>query len=258
MVLAIFAADRGLIQYMVGKKFILYQTEQIHSEYGLFSSHAGYQYMINQASIIFEYSPYGLSFLQRHGMGSKSHYLPPAYHRIWEMRDRSFDQGSDIDVLFYGTTSERRVRIISDLYNKGVNVVALDYSHLAYGPELEKYVGRAKVILNVHQFDDLDVLETVRLAPLVASGKFVISEQSDHNPYAHGVVFAHYDALVQTCIHFLSLGVHERQSIADRGRSYFRLSSFRIGFVKSYRQQTGRILFDLIAAKSFPEVGLEG
>ncbi|MCP3890377.1 MAG: hypothetical protein GY702_16130 [Desulfobulbaceae bacterium] len=49
----------------------------------------------------------------------------------------------DIDILFYGSLNERRLKVLEELKAKGVNVV-----HLfgVYGKKRDLYISRAKVV----------------------------------------------------------------------------------------------------------------
>ena len=51
--MAVFAEDHGLLDYARGKKYVLYQMEQLHKNYGLLPTHDKYGYMIKEAGIIF-------------------------------------------------------------------------------------------------------------------------------------------------------------------------------------------------------------
>lgn len=127
----------------------------------------------------------------------------------------------DIDVIFHGSLNPRRARILEELRARGASVV-----HLfdMYGPERDAWIARARVVLNVH-FYEAAVLEQVRIAPLLANGCFVVSEQSPHPetapPWRDGVLFAPYEALVDTVMASLDdPELRERQ--AARGQRLFR------------------------------------
>jgi predicted O-methyltransferase YrrM len=88
----------------------------------------------------------------------------------------------DIDVLFYGWLTPRRVKIINDLRAAGMNVVATD---TAYGGGRDNLISRAKVVLNVHH-DGRDMFEIVRVSYLLANSKCVVSEPSiDDEDYSY-------------------------------------------------------------------------
>lgn len=121
-------------------------------------------------------------------------------------------------MLFYGSLNERRVKILSQLQEKGVKVI-----HLwgVYGPERDEYISRSKIILNIH-FYESKVFEVVRVSYLLANRKFVISELGNDRKieefFGDGLVFSTYGAIVDTCLNYLKDG-GTRAKIAKRGFS---------------------------------------
>ena len=122
----------------------------------------------------------------------------------------------DIDVLLYGSLSDRRINILKELKNKGLNVVGL---FGAYGEKRDKYIARSKIILNIHYYE-ARVFEIIRVSYLLANKKFVISEVGQDNdlekPFAKGMVFSTYKELVEKCIEYLKEEGH-RKEIAEKG-----------------------------------------
>lgn len=78
----------------------------------------------------------------------------------------------DIEVLFYGSMNVRRAQIIDKLVVSGLQV-----EHLfgVYGKERDAVIARAKVVLNLHHYDNA-VFEIFRVSHLVANKKCVVSE----------------------------------------------------------------------------------
>ena len=84
----------------------------------------------------------------------------------------------DIDVLFYGDTNcARRKKIISEL-DKSFNVHV--ESNL-FGEEMLDIIRRSKVIINIHYYDGA-LLETPRIAEILALGKAVIVSERSNDP----------------------------------------------------------------------------
>jgi len=127
----------------------------------------------------------------------------------------------DIDVLLYGSLNDRRINILKELKNNGLNVAGL---FGAYGEKRDKYIARSKVILNIHYYE-ARVFEIVRVSYLLANKKFVISEvgQDDdlEKPFARGMVFSTYQELVEKCIEYLRKE-HLRKEIAGKGFNLMR------------------------------------
>jgi acetyltransferase-like isoleucine patch superfamily enzyme/SAM-dependent methyltransferase len=122
----------------------------------------------------------------------------------------------EIDVLFYGSPTEERTKVLETLRQKGLKVVELAG---VYGTERDSAISNAKIILNIHAYK-AQIFEIVRVSYLLANRAFIISEESSNDPQAQalqdGIAFAQYDDLVETCLHFLE-HPQERQLIAEKG-----------------------------------------
>ena len=201
----------GLPATLKGQPYVVYQLECLDERRGLLSEWPEYWELLQNARAIWDYSPAGTAFLKQKGLANV-HYVPPAFHRSLEaFRPR---QNPEIDVLFVGSPHPRRHRIIAALQERGLAVVNLEAS---FGEARNRHIARAKVVLNVHAWDDLPALETVRLSYLLANRVFVISEEGDHNPYENGVVYAPYDRLAETCAEYVRAPAEQRERVAEAG-----------------------------------------
>lgn len=90
----------------------------------------------------------------------------------------------DIDVLFYGGMNHKRSVLTSQL--GGYKHKVLTNNFQAWGETLNEYIGRSKIILNLH-FYDSHIQEQVRIFPLVANDCCVLSEVSRRN-YFDGLI----------------------------------------------------------------------
>jgi hypothetical protein len=106
----------------------------------------------------------------------------------------------DIDVLFYGSTNERRLAIINQLKERGLNVEVL---FGVYGDERDKIISRSKVILNCHNYSS-QIFEIVRCFYLMTNSKAIVTEvnvgTSIDAIYRDGLCMAPYESLVDACI----------------------------------------------------------
>lgn len=122
----------------------------------------------------------------------------------------------DIDILLYGSLNDRRMAILKELKNKGLNVVGL---FGVYGEKRDKIIARSKIILNIHYYE-ARVFEIVRVSYLLANRKFVISElgqdEEIEKPFLHGVVFSDYKELVKRCMKYVK-EERQRKEIAEKG-----------------------------------------
>jgi hypothetical protein len=197
---------------LTARPYVLYQLEQLSDDVGHARDFPGYWRILQRANHILEYAPYGMGVLDRLGLSDRTSFFPPAHHRSLERFSPAPEQ--DIDVLFYGSYSDRRNAVLDQLRAAGVKVVGL---FGVYGDALDAYLRRAKIVLNVHMWPGLSVLETVRLSYLLANRCFVVSEFGDYNPYADGLAFAKYDDLAPLCLRWLDKGAPARQAVAEAG-----------------------------------------
>lgn len=150
---------------------IIYNLEQpTHPRFEIVKSIA------HRAACVWEYSRSSLSEWQSAGIPVR--HVPIGYVPTLT---RIPAGAEDIDVLFYGNLTERRLRILTELKESGLEVVATDH---IYGGGRDNLISRAKIILNLHQ-DGHSKFEIVRCSYLFANRKCVVSETSlDQSEYA--------------------------------------------------------------------------
>ncbi|MGB8842569.1 MAG: hypothetical protein WCC64_16030 [Aliidongia sp.] len=126
----------------------------------------------------------------------------------------------DIDVLFYGSGTERRRIILTGLRQTGIHLANV---FGAYGPARDALIARAKVVLNIHSYET-KIMEVVRISYLLANRKAIVSEldldtemEPDLRDAVAGVPF---DGLIAEC-HRLIADAAARQQLEDRGYGLF-------------------------------------
>jgi len=104
------------------------------------------------------------------------------------------------DVLFYGSINNRRRDILKALQQAGMNVRCL---YGVYGAERDRAIAEAKVVLNVHFYED-SIHEIVRTSHLLANAKAVVCECNPDTEIDEdmrcAVVARPYGELVEACI----------------------------------------------------------
>jgi hypothetical protein len=205
-----------LLERLRGKFYVVYQLEQLDEAHGLLNAWPEYNTLLTKAGWIWDYAPSSTAFLRARGFANVA-YLPPGFHACLDKFRPVADPKHDI--VFLGTQHPRRDRILDALRGAGCSV---DQMYGVYGAERNARLADARIALNIHAWDRLNILETIRLGLLLANRGFVISETSDHNPYGEGVVYADYDALVETCLDYLKRPVDNRAAIAAKGAAIFR------------------------------------
>lgn len=122
----------------------------------------------------------------------------------------------DIDVLFYGSLCERRVRILEALKSEGLKVL-----HLfgVYGEKRDEAIARAKIVLNINSFDD-GVFEIVRVSYLLANRVCVVTEGKVDDPaiepFREGLEIAPFEEIVARC-KVLAGDEPRRRALAENG-----------------------------------------
>ncbi|MGZ6142713.1 MAG: glycosyltransferase family protein [Myxococcales bacterium] len=135
--------------------------------------------------------------------------------------ERIAPSAEDIDVLFYGSTNPRRLRVLEALQQAGARV---EIAWNVYGSRRDELIARSRVVLNLHYFE-AKVFEIVRVSYLLANGRAVVSERGaapeEEAPFEEAVRFADYDGLVPACLDLLS-NERERARLGEAGRRIMR------------------------------------
>ena len=146
---------------------------------------------------VWDYSQRNVDWLKNQGINDAAIYVPIGYAPALSRIDKSADQ--DIDVLFYGWLNERRQAVLNELERRGLKVVALNNS---FGAELDAYISRAKVVVNIH-FYETKIFEIIRVSYLLSNKKAVVSEvepDTEIDPELRGaVVGVPYHELADGC-----------------------------------------------------------
>ena len=187
----------ALISSHLKQPYIVYQMEILDDHQGHLKNYPKYLDFLSRALSVWEYSPKNFEYLKSKGLKNLS-YVPPGYHPACE--NFSWQESPhEFDFLFIGSLSPRRSEFLQSLINTGYRVGAITQNNGAFGENRDQVIANSKIIVNVHCFDDLDVLETVRISYLLSNHAIVISEASDHDPYLGAVGYAPYSELVDYC-----------------------------------------------------------
>jgi hypothetical protein len=191
--------------------YIVFQLEALDKEQGFSAAHPAYFDFLRGAKQVWDYSPRNTQYLDGIGIANVRHIplgYSPRLARIVDAREQ------DIDVLFFGIVTPRRLLIMNELHRAGFETALLTG---VYGPARDSQIGRAKIVVNIHQFDTSQ-LEHLRITYLLNNKRFVISEKSENHPYGDGVVFCDYKDIVPHCAHYLGRGMKEKRArIAKSG-----------------------------------------
>jgi len=153
---------------MLPKNFILYQVEQMNSNFFTLK----YLKDLQKSNIIWEFSIRNKIKYDQIDL-KKIFYQPMPFYYDPPVNDstNSTDESNVYDVAFYGTTNERRVKILNNLSDKFK-------TNVGYGKiskERDSIIRKSKIILNLHYYKDSS-LEACRINEILQYDKIIISE----------------------------------------------------------------------------------
>lgn len=189
---------------------VLINLEQLGSESVLLGN--GYIDELSRWPVL-DYNSANIEFMrQRNGAKQLAFELPfvPGPAAIFRP-DLAVEKS--VDVLFFGTLSERRSLIIDQLRGAGLSVEVVVG---AYAWELSPAVLRARIVLHIHYYSS-KLFPISRMLQPVANGVPVVCETSVHSDLSDwsrsGMVFADYEQLVATCLALLHAPQRQLDSV---------------------------------------------
>ncbi|WP_216897445.1 hypothetical protein [Nocardia alni] len=172
---------------------VVYQLEPV-SAHTLRTDHVRMDVL--RRHVVWDYSRHNVEQLRARGV--PAHYVPFGYHP--RLRRVTPAPEQDIDVLFYGGGTTRRIAIVSALRRAGLEAVHVSG---VYGSALDPIIARAKVVLNLHAHTEYRVMESVRVGYLLSNRKAVVAEvgpSDDDDDLGGGVTAVRYPELVDACV----------------------------------------------------------
>ena len=162
---------------------------------------------------VWDYSLSNIDYLQRSNISPQARHVPVGYVPQWS-RIESAEQ--DIDVLFFGTLTDRRKRVLYALADLGLKA---RYLVGVFGPERDRWIARSKVVLNIHAQAG-GLFEYLRVLYLLANRKAVVTEPGEVGEIdpemARGLEVAPYERLVDSCVR-LANDAGARRMLAETG-----------------------------------------
>lgn len=192
-------AFQSELEHMDPARCAIFNFEQLGST----SSLAGPEYRQWLAGwLVLDYHDSNIAFLKReNGKGQRAFELPLVPS---DNLKTTGEEAKVADVLFYGTMTERRARVIREIEALGLKVELVAG---AYGRELAPAVRRARLVLHAH-FYETGLFPAARILQPVVMGVPVVCEtsvMSELNDWSHsGIVFAPYEELASTCAELLA------------------------------------------------------
>lgn len=141
-------------------------------------------------------------------------YVPFGYSAYYERIFNEVTGGKrptqDIDVLFFGWTTERRQRLLTTLGKHDLNLVVINESRPVRGAELERLIARSKIVLGIYGYDDCNthVPDFARFDFVFANQIFALHEKPSKTgqnlDFESHVAVSKYDELVKDCLYYLA------------------------------------------------------
>ena len=145
------------------------------------------------ADEVWDYDLENIAFLKQHGINAK--YKPPIYAQ--SLKTVQNVENPDIDILFYGTLTERRARFLStfltgSIISDEVQNIWLNskfvYLNNTFGKQLEEYIARSKIVLNLNPYEGECRQQQTRIFHNLINNKCVLSEKNRFNYYGDMIV----------------------------------------------------------------------
>src|SRR5262249_47367409 len=129
-------------------------------------------------------------------------------------------------ILFYGSSSEYRFRLLNELCEQGLRVV---FACGLYGASRDNLIARSKIVLNLNKYAE-SIFEIARVSYLLANRKAVVSDIRDNTfielDIFGAVEFARPEALANACIRLIA-DDKARTDLATRGEAIMRKRDIR-------------------------------
>lgn len=120
----------------------------------------------------------------------------PCLTRIPDLTAELYFNGQPLDILFYGSQNERRMKI----YDQLKHVCNCHWAFGVYGDKRDDLIAHAKVVVNVH-FYESKLFEIVRCSYLLANSKCIVSETGvGGDEFRNCIAFADYDNIPSVCL----------------------------------------------------------
>lgn len=191
-----------------GYPCIVYQLEQLENEAGWPPNNLE---TLRTADVVWDYSERNIDLLATQGIDAV--HKPLGFHP--QMKQIEVQPSPPIDILFYGSMNERRMKLLKQLTNRFKIKVLFG----VYGAERDRWIGQAKLVLLVHYYET-KLFDEVRLSYLMNNKVFTVVEDTQYRKYDDLLVFSDYDELEETCEFYVKRD-QSRKELAARAYAGF-------------------------------------
>jgi len=184
-------------KYEGADRYIVYQLEPLHEKHWypmqkIISN-------ISNADEVWDYDLDNIEILKQHGINAK--FKPFLYSpNLKRIKNK---EEPDIDILFYGSLTKDRLKIIDRLCNHNITTESVVILFNSQGSNLDEYISRSKIILNLNTDQENIIQKQTRLFYGLINDKCIISERSKRNYYGDLIVECDRDELVSTTLNYI-------------------------------------------------------
>lgn len=186
-------------QFLYGQKIsseykcIVYQLEELSELEGWPLKNL--ETLMSPSCVVWDFSERNIDFLAERGI--RAVLKPLGFHQ--KMFRIKYRQNKDVDILFYGSKNERRMKILKELERKfNVEILCGIYGH-----ERDEWIARSKIVLSIYYYQT-KLFDDVRIGYLMNNKSFSIIEDSPNKKYDDFLVYIPYEQLVERCEYYLN------------------------------------------------------
>lgn len=181
-------------------KYVTFNYEQAGSYY---MSWDHYLLKMICGVAVFDYSEYNKAYLENI-INKNIFVIPYTYHPSLTVLKPDTTNTEPIDILFYGYMNHNRDSYYHLLKNSGYVV---KFIANLFGNELMQEIAKAKIVLNLHYYQNPSILELSRIVPLISNFKLVLSEKSNDTiadeRFKNIIEFVDHNNILDTCKKYL-------------------------------------------------------
>ena len=146
--------------------------------------HKNFYNFLKEADEVWDYDERQVEVIKTINDNVRIHILKP--YKDWS----SYKTNKDIDILFYGALNEHREKVLNELKKKYKVVIC----NGVWGNDLDSYIARSKILLNIHYYYDSSIQEQARMIRWIGAPCRIVSEKS-HKNYLNVEEFEYEDLL---------------------------------------------------------------
>ena len=192
---------------------IIFNLEQLLPDYPWYSE--AYLKVLARFQV-WDYSAANLDVLSRTARSLPLVHVPFGYSPCLTRITPAAEQ--DVDVLFFGVHTERRLAVLHAMAARGLKVVCLCN---VWAAERDAWIARAKVVVAIRQTED-GAFEDVRVIFLLANAIAVVTEIMPHEvlpvSLQDAVCAVGYGELTDACVRLVDAAA-ERTALCQRAKS---------------------------------------